>query len=233
MKKIERSKINIYPKRITIYTLSFILCALISCATAFGICYSYFNAKVSAEPVVTAGVLSYEYIKNTEADTDLEIYLLRDDEELLLKNVDDSQTYYTYILPGDEIILKGQIKNDGTMPSYGLIKFDVAITYDNDGQEASVTSTEWFNFSGTKVVDSNSDGRYDTASTLLDVDETINLADNSNDISYVVNSAYDNSFANKSVSITITIYGYQTDGVSLENGYTDLGVQVTNMILAG
>ena len=180
MKKIERTKINIYPKRITFYAIACMLTALLSCGLAFGVCYSYFNAKVEANSDIAVGKLSFEYINQTETDTDLDMFISRDGEESLIKNTDDTGSYYTYFMPGDTIILKGQIKNNGTIASYAIIKLDVQTFYDDNGEEKSTTATEWYALDGTKIKDSNSDGIYETASTKIDENETINWANNTN-----------------------------------------------------
>ena len=233
MKKIECTKINKYPKKFTIYTLAYLLCAVLSCTVAFGVCYAYFSDKVEKDGNVTTGNLSLEYINETETDTDITIYISRDGDENLIKNSDDSSSYYTYFMPGDSMIVRGEVENNGNIPAYVLMKVEVEFTYNDNGTDTTETETVWYNLSGTKVVDSNSDGKYDTASSLMNVNDNINLSDNANDISYVLSGEIDNDYAEKTVKITITLCGHQANELTLANGYTDLAVQATNSIIAG
>ena len=100
-----------------------------------------------------------------------------------------------------------------------------------DGTDTTVTNTEWYNLAGTKVVDSNSDGKYDTAASVIEPNATVNLGTITNKISYTLDTAIDNSYQAKSVKVTLTLCGYQYEELELENGYTDLAVQVTNTII--
>ena len=233
-----KSKLNRPPFNIIKYVFVCVCCFSLSAAIAFGTCYAYFSQKVEGVGSAKSGILELTYINETTNDTDLAVYITRDSEERLVKNVlgqeDSPSDFYTYFMPGDSLVVKGKIANDENhIKSYVLLKLTVDMVHDVSGNDETVSVVEWYNLDGTKVVDSNSDGKYDTPASIIQPGQTVVLPTNANKLSYQLDTDMDNSYATKAINVTLTICGYQVDSVDLVDGYTDVAIQVANALIQG
>lgn len=202
------------------FALVYIVCFLISTCIGFGSCYAYFTAKAEKTMQLTAGTLNINYVNNSSLETDsLILYNSR------LGSVE--LTSSSEVLPGDTIQIRGNVKNLGNIKAYCLLKTEVGIV---NPETSAVESSEtlWYTLEGVMVVDSNSDGKFDTEATTIDKTNSKNV-----NVNYLVNPNYDNSYSGKMINITLTICSCQYDAIDLENGYTNVAIFVTNKLING
>lgn len=229
MKNVFSSKLIREPSGLIKIALIYVACFVLSASLAFGVCYAYFTDKATLTGSVGAGTLSINYVNDSSNGADLALYISRDNYlndsgavednyEKLIELYDENGTttnrgYYTYCMPGDKMIIKGKVENDGELSSYVLLKVSVEIVGETDADK--ITTHTWFNLNGEEVTSSNS-----KLATALNSTATVDLADKG--IAYILPTDLDNSYAQQTVTITLTLKGIQSEELTAQQATTNL-----------
>ena len=218
MKKIENTKINRYPKKLTFFAIAYAVCFIVSCSVAFGVCYSYFSAKLEPKGNITSGNLKVEYVTTSSVvSTTLQVKNERTDSVLTNNDV---------IMPGDNLIIQGDVKNTGNVSAFVILKTEFILLGTDSTTEETVYSSKFYTLSGTEVVYDSENEVYTTPAT------TVNANTNATAtfVDHEVNTDITNQLSDRIFKLKITICAIQSDLI-LDANYSSLAIQATNQLI--
>ena len=238
MKRIPESKVARWPQKITKLALMYACCFVLMCALSFSVCYAYFSSKVEATGSIAVGKLEIQYVDYSETESDLLTMIKRNGELMTDNDGNDlivEEEGYT-IIPGDELIIIGNVINTGDIDAYVLLQAEFMLMDESDPDLIERTfDSKFFNLSGTQITYDSTSKIYSGGATLLATEEYTDIAETN--ITYKVNTGLTSEYSGRTFRLRLTINALQSELLEEEkddqgnNKYASLDVQATNMLL--
>lgn len=176
------------------FTLSLVVATIVMLLAIFlHTTFAYFTSTGTKKGELQFAVLNVNILSSTDGNN--------------FTSLDDSTfttRYFKNVEPGSTINLNNlQVKNTSDISVYALVKLNVEVSATD---LETISFTEWYNLTGTRVETSNFSVNT-TGATLLGKNKTSNFA-----ISFVLDGErFDNTYQNATVKTTLSAYAVQSN----------------------
>ncbi|MGN0787572.1 MAG: hypothetical protein ACI4L6_00680 [Candidatus Onthoplasma sp.] len=176
------------------FTLSLVVATIVILLAIFlHVTFAYFTATGTRKGELQFAVLNINILSSTDGNN--------------FTSLDDSTfttRYFKNVEPGSTINLNNlQVKNTSDVSVYALVKLNVEVSATDAD---TISYTEWYNLTGTRVETSNFSVNT-TGATLLGKNKTSNFA-----ISFVLDGErFDNTYQNATVKTTLSAFAVQSN----------------------